>query len=239
MIEDYKKFTEYKRYVDLKKLDFIVSSIRNQFNRINLKGLDLGCGKGNVTFPLASLGYEMIGIDMSQDDIGVARSKNIHGINVTFLFGDAEKLSLKKGNFDFAVCSELLEHLIHPSYALSSINDVLKEDGLLIITVPNGYGPFSLTHDFHLYSDCLNILRNEIIPKIFPRTHPSPHVQLFTISKISKLLKKTGFEILKINHSDIISFLPISSRFCYFDCKLADKLPSLFVSGYYIVCKKK
>ena len=64
----------------------------------------------------------------------------------------------------------------------------------------------------------------------------------FLLEEIKDLLKETGFEVLNVNHSDFISFLQIlvkSKRFCCWDCKLADKLPSFLVSGYYIACRKR
>ena len=109
----------------------------------------------------------------------------------------------------------------------------MKENGLLIATVPNGYGLYSLLFDH---------FRNKIVSKIFPKIGHSDHAQAFTLSKISNLMKTAGFEVLNVNYSDFISFLPIlvkSNRFSYYDCKLADKLPPFLVSGYYIASKKK
>ena len=233
MTKKYNTYTEYTRYVDFKRIEFIVQSIRNYFAKTDLKGLDLCCGKGNVTVPLASLGQRMIGIDISPEEIKAAKSKQISNDNPTFLVGDAENLALGKECLDFVICSECLEHLNHPERALSSINRVLKEDGLFIVTVPNGYGPYSLIFDH---------FRNKVLSKIFPKIGLSDHVQAFTLSKIGSLIKMAGFEVLNVNHSDFISFLPIfvkSKRFSYYDCKLADKLPPQFVSGYYIACRKK
>jgi len=221
---------EYTRYVDFKRIDFIVQSIRNYFNRTNLKGLDIGCGKGNITVLLASLGYSIIGIDISLENIKVAKSKANYKNNPTFLVGDAENLPLK-GGFDFIILSEVLEHLNCPEKALIQCNEVLREDGLLIVTVPNGYGPYALIFDH---------FRNKVVSKIFPKIGHSDHVQAFTLSKIRNLLEDVGFEIIDIKHSDFISFLPFlaKSRFAYYDCKLADRLPSKLVSGYYICSKK-
>lgn len=233
MTQNYYKYTEYTRYVDFKRLDFIVQSIKNYFNKTDLRGVDLGCGKGNVTIPLASLGYNMIGIDISRNNIKAAKAKQITEDNPTFLVGDAENLTLDDKIFDFVVCSEVLEHLNHPEKTLNSINGILKESGLLIVTVPNGYGPFSLISDH---------FRNNVICKVFPKIGLSDHVQAFTLSKISNLLREAGFEVLNVKHSDFISFLPIlvkSNRFSYYDSKLADKLPPPLVSGYYISCRKK
>lgn len=236
MTKRYTTYTEYTRYVDFKRLDFTVRSIKNHSNRTNLKGLDVGCGKGNITIPLASLGYSMIGIDISPNNIEAAQYKQITKDNPIFLVGDAENLAFEKRSFDFVVCSEVLEHLNHPEKALKSINKILKENGVLVITVPNGFGPYSLIFDY---------FRNKVICKIFPRITPSGHVQAFTLSKINNLIKEVGFEVLNVNHSDFISFLwsiPAESRklkVSYYDCKLADKLPPCLVSGYYIACRKK
>ena len=181
MVKDYYKYTEHTRHVDFKRLDFVVRSIRNHINRTNLKGLDLGCGKGNIAVPVASIGYSMVGIDISSENTEEVKSKQITEDNPMFLVGDAENIPLKKGNFDFVVHAEVLEHLNHPERALNSINDVLKEEGLLIVSVPNGYGPYSLISDH---------FRNKVISKIFPKIGPSDNVQAFTLSKISNLIKE-------------------------------------------------
>ena len=237
MTNNYYKYTGYIRYVDFKRLDFIIQSIKTYFDNAALKGLDLGCGRGDITFPLAFFGYKMIGIDISPDNIEAAEIKRkylaLYKHNPTFSIGDAENLGLEKESFDFVVLSEVLEHLKYPEKALTSINVTLKDGGLLIVTVPNGYGPYSLIYDQ---------FRNKVVFKIFPKVGISDHVQAFTLPKICNLIKEVGFEVLKINHSDFISFLPllVKSNICqYYDCKLADKLSAQLVSGYYIACRKK
>ena len=232
MTKKYHKYTNYSRYVDFKRLDFIIQSIGNNSDKNTLEGLDMGCGIGNITLPLASLGYRMTGIDISPKNINTAKSRKITVDNPFFLVGDAENFSLEKENLDFVICSEVLEHLHSPHKALNLINKILKNKGLLIVTVPNGYGPYSLMADH---------LRNKVISKI-SNIQPSEHVKTFRLYNIRNLIKEAGFEIIKINHSDFISFSPIlvkSKRFCYLDCYLADKLPSTFVSGYFLLCRKK
>ena len=147
---------------------------------------------------------------------------------------DAQHLHLFRDEvFDFVVCSEILEHLKSESReVLSQINRILKKDGDLIVTVPNGVSPYSFIYDH---------LRNKIICKVFPRIPVSEHIQMFTFSGIAGPLQQVGFIVVAVEHSDFLSFLPILKRFdklCYLDCKLADKLPHLLVSGFYFACKK-
>jgi ubiquinone biosynthesis O-methyltransferase len=237
MNEGYHVYAGYTRYVDFKRLDFIVRTVRSYFNnRTKLRGLDVGCGKGDIAVPLAFLGYIVVGIDICSEHVEEAKrwaeAKKAAEGNPTFLIGDAENLPFKVSSFDFAICSEVLEHLKRPERALKRINKALKEGGLLIVTVPNGYGSFSLIYDH---------FRNKIASKVLPRIGSSDHIQFFTLSKITGLIKEAGFEVLDIKHSDFVSFLPVlvkSKRFCYYDCKLADKLPSLLVSGWYISCRR-
>ena len=234
MIKKYNKSAECMRYVDIKRLDLIIKSLQNHSNSDNLEGLDLGCGVGNITISLASLGYNMIGMDMSPANIDVAKFKQIsRRDNLTFHVGDAENLGFDRERFDFVIFSEVMVYIKNPINVLNSINRVLKKDGILILTVTNSHGPYSLIY-YHF--------RNRILCKIFPKIRPSSYIQMFTLNEIKDLLKKAGFEVLNVNHSDFISFLPLlvkSKRFSYYDCKLADKLPPLLVSGYFFACRKK
>lgn len=231
MTKDYHKHTGYLRCADIKRLDYIVDSLEKCGIESGSKGLDLGCGKGNITIPLASIGYKMIGIDISSDNIKSGQANQIANDNPIFISDNAECFELEEDNFDFIIASEILEHLNHPEYALNLIYSKLRDKGLLIVTVPNGYGPYSLIHDH---------FRGRVVSKLFE--YPlTDHVQFFTVSKISNLINAAGFDILNINHSDFISFFPIfskSKKNQQLDCKLADKLPHFMVSGYYIVCRK-
>ncbi|MBI2846563.1 MAG: class I SAM-dependent methyltransferase [Chloroflexi bacterium] len=239
MANDYQRFRDsskqvaYRRYEDFKRLEFIIKALKESFSGKDIKGLDAGCGKGNVTIPLASLGYRMTGFDISQKEIKIARDKMVSQESPLFFVGDVEKPGLRDGVFDFAICSEVLEHIHHPETALGHISRVLKKNGVLVATVPNGFGPYSLLRDQ---------LRNKVVARVYPRIGVSAHVQYYTLRRISGMIRKAGFEVIKVGHSDFISFLPVlagSDKVCYVDCKLADRLPSLLVSGYYLWCRKR
>ncbi|MCL0048701.1 methyltransferase domain-containing protein [Dehalococcoidia bacterium] len=237
-MQSYHEYSSYTRYVDFKKLDFIVQVISERFPpQSNACGLDLGCGKGDVTFPLASLGYQMTGIDISPKAISIAESRKVEFFGSReypkFLVSDTEKLNSLTLS-DFVICSEVLEHLRDSENTLYSVSRVLKKGGILVVTVPNGYGLYSLIYDQ---------FRNRIVSKILPQIGLSSHIQSFTLAGMERLISRGGFRIYKIRNSDFISFLPLlakSDKFCQLDCALANKLPPPpLVSGWYLACQKE
>jgi len=84
-----------------------------------------------------------------------------------FLLGDAENLTSNKQLFHFVICSKVLEHLRYPEKALYFISRVLKQDGVLIITMPNKYRLYSLIYDQ---------FKNRIVSKIVPQIGSLDHV---------------------------------------------------------------
>lgn len=77
------------------------------------KTIDLGCGSGSYAIYLASLGFDVTGIDISSSIIEIAK-KNAkdRGMICNFIVGDVlHDLSNFKENFDFAYDWELLHHI--------------------------------------------------------------------------------------------------------------------------------
>jgi ubiquinone biosynthesis O-methyltransferase len=133
---------EYERIADIKRLKFIAEALKKE---IPEKGrvLDVGCGNGVISRHLGQFGYDVLGIDISQKTIDVARSKNTLP-NVRFEAISAEALTAAGEKYDAVICSEVLEHLDHPEKLLRVIYDTIKDNGLLVVTVPNGVGPREL-----------------------------------------------------------------------------------------------
>ena len=55
---------------------------------------------------------------------------------------DARSLPFASGEFDAIVCSEVLEHIVEDGAVLMELNRVLRDGGLLLISVPNRQYPF-------------------------------------------------------------------------------------------------
>ena len=68
--------------------------------------LDLGCGAGRTTIPLAEMGLSVTGIDISQPMVDLARQQvELAGLDIDIQRMDAEQLDLADASFDVALYS--------------------------------------------------------------------------------------------------------------------------------------
>src|SRR5215208_5758575 len=128
-------------YGHAKRLDWIKK-------HIGLDGtiVEVGCGTGvMITLPLAVAGYDIEGVDLDASSIQYGRDilksngvdqNRLRAINVSDL--EAQK--------NVIIASEVLEHLDDQGLAdmLERLKRKLLPAGLLLVTVPNGYGWFEL-----------------------------------------------------------------------------------------------
>ena len=97
--------------------------------------LDVGCGAGLLTEPLARLGASVTGIDASPEVIAVAREHTASmALDIDYRIGDVQELP---GQFDLVTAMEVIEHVADPSAFLKALAKRLAPDGLLILSTPN------------------------------------------------------------------------------------------------------
>jgi len=101
-------------------------------NYEKMRHLDIGCGDGMTIRMVKPVG-EIVGLDIDEEMLKYARQKGI-----TTHIANAEDLSMfGDAVFDLVTCLDTLEHLEHPTLALSEAYRVLKRKGFLIVTTPN------------------------------------------------------------------------------------------------------
>lgn len=117
---------------------------RYQFARQFVKGkrvLDAACGAGYGSAMLAETAGSVIGIDISKEAVGYARSNYAAaaaaGAEIDFSEGDCLALPLNDHSVDVAVAFEIVEHIKEASGFLRELRRVLRPDGLLILSTPN------------------------------------------------------------------------------------------------------
>jgi SAM-dependent methyltransferase len=103
--------------------------------------LDVGCGTGHHLASFRQRGFEVAGVDGSEEMTSLARINN-PGVPITR--GDVEELPFPSGEFDVVLCIEVLRYLPRLSPSLREIARVLCPGGVCLATaVPpwnlNGY----------------------------------------------------------------------------------------------------
>lgn len=140
---------EENAYAHRKRLHFIMRAAEDlrTARRIppeEVSVLDVGCGTGiMVTLPLASLGYQVTGIDIDRSTIETARGINPY-TNAMFRQAGAADLLAAGERYDVIIAAEILEHIADPLTFLRTLRGLLTPRGILVLTTPNGYGWFEL-----------------------------------------------------------------------------------------------
>ncbi len=119
-----------KQICSHKNLDY------NDFKALEgLSILDVGCGGGLVTEPLARMGANVAGIDADENAISVAKlhAKN-SGLDIKYTAGDVQHTQEK---YDIVLALEIVEHVSDIDNFIDGCADCLKPDGLLILSTLN------------------------------------------------------------------------------------------------------
>jgi len=101
------------------------------------KVLDAGCGTGYGSAELASVAAGVVGVDIASDAIDYAQSHFLQP-GIHFALSSASSMPFASHTFDLVVAFEVIEHLTDQRTFLQECARVLKRDGLLIVSSPNG-----------------------------------------------------------------------------------------------------
>ncbi|RYG46671.1 MAG: methyltransferase domain-containing protein [Chitinophagaceae bacterium] len=246
---------EFERIADKKRSEFITNAISKNIP-IHGQILDVGCGNGIISRAVGSLGYTVTGIDSSTKTIEAANDANKLP-NVNFMVVAAGNFTPERGKYAAIICSEVLEHLHTPGDLLTVLRESLSDDGILIVTVPNGRGPRELfvTRPIQ-YLQRKNNFAWKVVSgvkqmlgykgtTVQSSADDLTHIQFFTYAKLRQLASENGFRIAELKKGNFIEqVFPLSLIFKRsvllqrFDSKLADLLPKAFTSGFMTVWRK-
>ena len=112
-----------------------LKSKKRPLEKINI--LDIGCGGGLLSEPMARLGANVTGIDASDKNIKIAKlhaKKN--KLNINYFCSSPEKLKTKK-KFDVILNMEIIEHVEDINFFIKSCSKLLKKNGLMFVATLN------------------------------------------------------------------------------------------------------
>ncbi len=236
-----------------KKLDFFRDSLeayggQNNVSRGDISVVEVGCSNGrNISLPLAEAGYNVTGVDIHAPSIEWAEAHNSFS-NARFVCRDFAEFS-ETEFFDVVVLSDILEHVHEPLHIIRLALDHLKPDGMVLVCIPNGYGPYENEQRFLKFTrlDRLVALSKRGIKRLMGRkpekqnayNYDSGHVQFFRTADFEQLAADAGLEIEKRANGALFGggityalgvFMPFIVKPSLW---LADRLPAAWVTTWY------
>lgn len=205
---------EYNRLADIKRLEFIIRTLKQHLPE-GATVLDVGCGNGIIARGLGNEGFNVYGIDVSQKAIEKARALT-DNTNVRFDVISAEALVADGQRYHAVICSEVLEHLNQPEKLLDVLYRSLTDNGVLIVTVPNGMGPrevlvtkpvIALQKKDNWVWRCILKVKGAMGYKgttVQSDADDLTHVQFFSKTSLEGLARKTHFRIVRFGKTNFI-----------------------------------
>lgn len=246
---------EYNRIADIKRLEFIISALKAKLPE-GAEVLDVGCGNGVISRGLGAQGFAVKGIDISEKTIEKARSLTTIP-NVRFEAVSAEKLVADGHRYHAVICSEVLEHLHEPGKLLHVLHQSLTDDGILVVTVPNGKGPrevfvtrpvIALQKRNNFMWRAVKGMKNLFGYKGTTKQSDADdltHIQFFTKKSLEDLASRNNFRIIRFGKTnfieDVFPFSFFSKKIKVlqkWDCAIAERLPYRFTGGFVTVWEK-
>ncbi len=192
--------------------------------------LEVGCGRGQLSLHLASLGAKVLAADFSFHALEILRERdNADGLRP--LNADASKIPLRNGSIDLVVSCETIEHVLSPWKCLQEFYRVQKKGGKLFLTFP------SYLNFYGLYRIYLNLLGRPFNSGV--AVQPIEN-WLFSWQVIARL-KAIGFKILYTGGSG--HYVPLPGRvpqslYRLDDSLLVNRILKHFALHFFVIAEK-
>ena len=127
------------------RIEYIVENIKKHFNILEKKAnflegysiLDIGCGGGLISEPMARLGAKVTGIDASEKNIKIAKlHSNKNKLRINYFRASPETLNSEE-KFDIVLNLEVVEHVDNVNLYIKSCSRLLKKNGIMFTATLN------------------------------------------------------------------------------------------------------
>lgn len=139
--------------------------------------LDIGTGKGRFVRVASNKNWTAYGYEPYQKPDVNSKYRNL------FFRGDIDSLPLKENSMDVVTMWHVLEHTPDPLKAIRSAKKYLKENGVLLIAVPN-----------------IESINARISKGLWYHLDVPRHLWHFSPKSLNSLISSTGLEVVRINY---------------------------------------
>lgn len=189
--------------------------VRTGWSRGGLKLLETGCSIGDAAAMMASEGFLITGVDLSEEFIRRAGEKHGDKNGLDFICADAADLPFPAGSFDGLYCEAAFSPIRRKKEVLREYYRILRDDAKVLV------------NDFVIRKEASDSIRSEVI-----------HIPCFagvqTRECYEELFKSAGFELLEY-HDEFGELIGLTAWLCRFYCVTPDEiggyLSSFFHSG--------
>jgi len=163
--------------------------------------LDVGCGGGILAESMAAQGAQVVGIDLAEASLQVARLHGLEsGVQVDYRVVSAEQLAVAQpASFEIVTCMEMLEHVPDPAAIVQACATLLK---------PGGYAFFS-TLNRNPKAFVYAIMGAEYLLKLLPKgTHS--YDSFIKPRELATYARRAGLDVFSLRG---ISYQPLTRRY--------------------------
>ncbi len=165
--------------------------------------VDVGCGEGYLTLPLAARAGASVGIDFATSSLQALRRQPEHDARrLQLLVASVEHIPLSTGSVDRLICNHVLEHLLDDDAVVREMRRIVRPDGQVLIGVPLTLGPhvslalrvrrifFPSAREMQLERVQAGRLAVELVGR-------ESHIRFYSLQSVYDLLERHGFQVLR------------------------------------------
>lgn len=167
---------------------YLLPAVQSELARLEERGpkrlFDLGCGNGSVGAVLNQQGWEVTGVDPSEE--GIAQARQMYP-GLKFQTGSAyDDLAAMYGLFPVVISLEVVEHVYAPHQYARTLADLLEPGGTAIISTP-----------YHSYLKNLAMALTGKMDAHFTALWDHGHIKFWSFRTLSQLLTEAGLQDIR------------------------------------------
>lgn len=197
-----------RRRLHQTRLRWVTNAITKYIADIRMaQAIEYGPGSGIYLPVLAKYCVQVIGADVELAYLsGIEPSaKQIENLKLTV--DDIQHSNFADESFNFALCSEVLEHVPNPEAAIKTLYRILKPGGIAVVTTPQRYSLMELSSGVAFLPGIIQLVRaiyREPILKM-------GHISLRSYHELSATIADCGFRV--IEHTKFGLYIPVVAEF--------------------------